>query len=133
MSSGEPRWFTGKSQTHGILAANQRRHESPGKRCPMNGLVFGAIVVEGISATVALSAVAVLGYIVGVHRREVEAAKVQHEVDARLQSALESSRELEQITDNLLRATREALHQSSQLRGAHARKSVTGRGIPDRC
>ncbi|HUY32436.1 MAG TPA: hypothetical protein VMV69_06615 [Pirellulales bacterium] len=86
-------------------------------------VVCGAILIEGISTTVALAAVAVLGYLVGLRRRHAtEAARVRRELGRQLQQALDNSRQLEQITDGVLQATREALRQSSRLREAgHAR------------
>jgi hypothetical protein len=92
----------------------------------MIGLVVcGAILFEGISTTVALAAVAVLGYLVGLRRRHQAAADpIERELGRELQRALENSRQLENITDGLLKATREALRQSGRLREAgHTRPS----------
>jgi len=92
--------------------------------CLMTGLIVcGAILFEGISTTVALAAVAVLGYLVGLRRRhQAELEQVESELSHQLQRALENSRKLENITDGLLKATREALRQSGRLREAgHAR------------
>jgi hypothetical protein len=48
--------------------------------------------------------------------------QVESELSHQLQRALENSRKLENITDGLLKATREALRQSGRLREAgHAR------------
>ncbi len=102
----------------------------------MAGLcVCGAILFEGVSTSMALAAVAVLGYLVGLWRRDAEAARIQRELNDRLQLALANSRQLEQITDGVLQATREALRQSSQLREAsqaqpapHVADEFTGTG-----
>ncbi|HVC99351.1 MAG TPA: hypothetical protein VND64_37140 [Pirellulales bacterium] len=85
--------------------------------------VCGAILFEGISTSVALAAVAALGYLVGLRsRHQAKVNHIEREIDRQLQCELESSRQLEKITDGVLTATREALRQSGRLREAgHAR------------
>jgi hypothetical protein len=83
----------------------------------MTGIaVCGTILIQGISTSVALAAVAVLGYLVGLSRREAESELVRRELDQRLQNALENSRQLERIAEGAIKATREALRQSSRIR-----------------
>lgn len=69
--------------------------------------------VPGIPATMALAAVALVGYLAG--RRARPTAPVdQPAVD--VDEALADARQLEQITDEVLSATREALEQIRMLR-----------------
>lgn len=64
-----------------------------------------------LPGTVALAAVAVLGYLVGRQGRRPAPAD-----QAGLQEALDDARRLEQITDEMLVATRQALHHCQQLK-----------------
>lgn len=64
-----------------------------------------------LPGTVALAAVALLGYLVGRQGRRAAPAD-----QAGLQEALDDARRLEQITDEMLLATRQALHHCQQLK-----------------
>jgi hypothetical protein len=69
--------------------------------------------VPGIPATMALAAVALVGYLAGRHARPaVTADPAPVDVD----EALAGVRQLEQITDDMLSVTREALEKCRMLR-----------------
>ena len=69
--------------------------------------------VPGIPASMALAAVALIGYLAGRHSRPATKAKPEP-VD--VNEALAGARQLEQITDDMLSVTREALEKCRMLR-----------------
>lgn len=69
--------------------------------------------VSGIPASMALAAVALIGYLAGRHSRPSTKAKPEP-VD--VNDALAGARQLEQITDEVLSVTREALEKCRMLR-----------------
>ena len=69
--------------------------------------------VPGIPASMALAAVALIGYLAGRHSRP--AAK-DEPVPVDVNEALAGARQLEQITDDVLSVTREALEKCRMLR-----------------
>lgn len=80
----------------------------------MTFLIFGDFQLAGIPATMALAAVALIGYLVGRQSRaNDQPAKPSAE---NLERALADARQLEQLTDDMLSATREALDQCRQLK-----------------
>jgi hypothetical protein len=68
--------------------------------------------VPSIPAAMALAAVALIGYLVG---RQSRPAKVDNSA-AKISQALADARQLEQITDDVLSVTREALDHCRKLR-----------------
>jgi hypothetical protein len=88
----------------------------------MPSLLLTDFQLPGIPATMALAIVALIGYLVGRQSR----SRGETASAANLERALADARQLEQITDDMLIATREALHQCrqlqlhSQLRPPHA-------------
>lgn len=86
----------------------------------MIGRFFEAgAALPSISATVALAAVASLGYLVGRWSRQAKVVETSTSDD--LQRALSDARQLEQITDEMLSVTRAALEHCQRLR-AHRPK-----------
>lgn len=79
---------------------------------------FG-VPLPSISATLGLAAVAALGYLVGRWSRQ--ARVVEKSTNEDLRRALSDARQLEQITDEMLRVTRAALDHCQRLR-AHRPK-----------
>lgn len=76
-------------------------------------LIFGDFQLPGIPATMALAAVALIGYLFGRQSRPgIPPAETSSES---LQRALSDARQLEQITNEMLSATRDALDQCRQL------------------
>ena len=75
--------------------------------------------LPSISATVALAAVASLGYLVGRWSRQAKV--VENSTSDDLQRALSDARQLEQITEEMLSVTRAALEHCQRLR-AHRPK-----------
>jgi xanthosine utilization system XapX-like protein len=69
--------------------------------------------VPSIPAAMALAAVALIGYLVG---RQSRPAAVRSESAEKISRALADARHLEQITDEVLSVTREALDQCRKLR-----------------
>lgn len=69
--------------------------------------------VSGIPATMALAAVALIGYLVGRQSRTVVETNAPGE---NLERALADARQLEQLTENMLSATRDALDHCRQLK-----------------
>jgi hypothetical protein len=86
-------------------------------------LALADFQLPGIPATMALAAVALIGYLFG--RRSRANDQASQRTSATLERALADARQLEEITDEMLSATREALNQcrqlqsSSQLRPPH--------------
>lgn len=70
--------------------------------------------LPGIPATMSLAAVALIGYLVGRQSRPDGTPTDSPPED--LEQALADARQLEQITDEVLSVTREALDQCRQLR-----------------
>jgi hypothetical protein len=66
-----------------------------------------------IPCTVGLSAVALIGYMVG---RQARTQPVTHDSPDKMQEVLDGARQLEEITDEVLSVTREALDQCHKLR-----------------
>lgn len=91
----------------------------------MSSFVSSGVELPSISATVALAAVALLGYLVGRWSRQ--AKTIENSTDHDLERALSDARQLEQITDEMLSVTRAALEHCQRLR-AH-RPKRTGRAI----
>lgn len=67
----------------------------------------GDFHLPGLPTTVALAAVATIGYLIGRLGKPHEAPSERLQLD--LQRALGETRQLEQITDDMLEATRSAL------------------------
>lgn len=76
-------------------------------------LFMWAEQVPSIPAAMALAAVALLGYLVGRQSRPTAPADDSAE---KISRALADARQLEQITDEVLSVTREALDQCRKLR-----------------
>ena len=70
--------------------------------------------LPGIPATMALAVVAFIGYLVGRRSRAGEDASEAS--SANLERALADARQLEQLTDEMLHATREALDHCRQFK-----------------
>lgn len=70
--------------------------------------------LPGIPATLGLAAIALIGYLVGRQSRTAKTAAGQSSQD--LDRALADARQLENITEEMLSATRDALDQCRQLR-----------------
>lgn len=80
----------------------------------MASFLFDGLQLSGIPATMALAVVALIGYVVGRQSRaNAETSQQSAEI---LERALADARQLEQLTDAMLSATREALHQCRQLK-----------------
>lgn len=77
-------------------------------------LIFGEFQLSGIPATMALAAVALIGYLVG--RKSRANTELAGPAAENLERALADARQLEQLTDDMLNATREALQQCRQLK-----------------
>jgi hypothetical protein len=77
--------------------------------------------VSGIPATMALAAVALIGYLAGRHSRPTPTAE-KPPLD--VNEALAGARQLEQITDDVLSVTREALEKCRMLR-LHGQRPAT--------
>ena len=75
-------------------------------------LFMWAEQVPSIPAGMALAAVALIGYIMGRQSRPLPA----EDASEKLSKALADARQLEQITDEVLSVTREALDQCRKLR-----------------
>lgn len=80
----------------------------------MTAFIFGDFQLPGIPATMALAAVALIGYLFGRQSRSNPSSAEPSPED--LQQALADARQLEQLTDDMLKATREALDQCRQLK-----------------
>ena len=78
--------------------------------------------LPGIPASVALAAVALIGYLVGKQSQAKQSAATPRRDD--LDRALADARQLEQFTDEMLTATREALASCRQIR-AHRPSRLT--------
>ena len=76
-------------------------------------VLFADFQLPGIPATMALAVVALLGYLVG--RQSRAGAEAAGASSANLARALADARQLEQLTDDMLSVTREALDQCRQL------------------
>ena len=79
----------------------------------MLAVLLADFQVSGIPATMALAAVALIGYLVGRQSRAAVETKPSTE---NLERALADARQLEQLTDSMLSATRDALDHCRQLR-----------------
>lgn len=80
----------------------------------MASFLFDGIQLSGIPATMALAVVALIGYLAGRQSRaHAETSPRSAEI---LERALADARHLEQLTDAMLSATREALHECRQLK-----------------
>lgn len=77
-------------------------------------LIFGDFQISGIPATMALAVVALIGYLVG--RQSRATATAPRLPSENLERALADARQLEQLTDDMLNATREALDQCRELK-----------------
>lgn len=88
----------------------------------MPSLLFANFQLPGIPATMALAVVALIGYWVGRQSRNNRQAASE-----KLEQALTDARQLEQISDEMLSATREALDQCRQLRRHMPQASGVGR------
>lgn len=73
----------------------------------------GEVSLPGLPTTVALAAVATIGYLIGRFRKPHEAPGEQLQLE--LQRALGETRQLEQIADDVLAATRSALAECRSL------------------
>ena len=76
-------------------------------------LLRGEMTLPFLPTTVALAAVATLGYLVGRRTREADTLSEQSCRD--LRQTLDDTRQLEQITDDMLQATRQALDECRRL------------------
>lgn len=92
----------------------------------MAQLIFGDFQLSGIPATMALAAVALIGYLVG--RQSRTNAPTLAPSSENLERALADARQLEQLTDDMLNATREALNQCRQLK-MHSQPSQSDAAI----
>lgn len=80
----------------------------------MASFLFDGFQLSGIPATMALAVVALIGYLAGRQSRaNAQASRQSAEI---LERALADARQLEQLTDAMLSATREALTQCRQLK-----------------
>ncbi|HEV3339017.1 MAG TPA: hypothetical protein VG125_01635 [Pirellulales bacterium] len=84
-------------------------------------LFFWAEQVPSIPAAMALAAVALIGYLVG---RQSRPTAVPDSSSEKISRALADARQLEQITDEVLSVTREALDQCRKLR-VHCQPPLT--------
>lgn len=73
----------------------------------------GEMTLPSLPTSVALAAVATLGYLVGRMSRDRQARAAQARRD--LQQSLDDARQLEQITDDMLEATRRALEECRRI------------------
>lgn len=69
--------------------------------------LFGQLMLPALPTTVALAMVAALGYLVGRHSRLRDALAAQ--ARRNLEQTLDDTKQLERITDDMLKATRQAL------------------------
>lgn len=86
----------------------------------LSQFIASGVTLPSIPATLALAAVASLGYLVGRWSRQ--ATTIENSTSHDLQRALSDARQLEQITDEMLSVTRAALEHCQRLR-AHRPKT----------
>jgi len=80
----------------------------------LSQFIASGVQLPSIPATLALAAVASLGYLVGRWSRQK--AAIENSTSQDLQRALSDARQLEQITDEMLNVTRAALEHCQRLR-----------------
>jgi lauroyl/myristoyl acyltransferase len=83
----------------------------------LNAIFGGEFMLPGLPTTVALAAVATIGYLVGRRnglRDETTSKQAQRDLDR----ALGETKQLEQITDEVLQATRRALDECRRFSAA---------------
>jgi hypothetical protein len=82
-----------------------------------NAIFGGELMFPALPSTVALAMVALLGYLVGrgSRRRQTDAAQARRHLD----QALGDARLLEQLTDDVLLATRHALDECRRFSPSH--------------
>lgn len=83
----------------------------------LNSIFGGELLLPGLPTTVALAAVATIGYVIGRRNRphdETSSGQAQRD----LERALGETKQLEEITDEVLQATRRALDECRRFSAA---------------
>ena len=93
----------------------------------MSSFVSSGVQLPSISATVALAAVAALGYLVGRWSRQ--AKTIENSTSHDLERALSDAQQLEQITDEMLSVTRAALEHCQRLRAHRPKRNERAVGV----